>query len=197
MGVISNGTTLLDAGALDSGVATGAMTLLSTATASSSSTLSFTSGISSTYSSYVFKFINIHPSANSMFGFQTSTNGGSSYGVTATTSFFRAQQHEGGGSETLAYDTSMDLAQSTSNIRLGRPIETDADESLSGTLTIFSPSSGTFVKHYAYNNSVMGNYIQNAFGGGYFNTTSAINAVKFEFESGNIDSGIIKMYGMK
>ena len=101
MGVISNGTSLLDAGALDSGVATGAMTLLSTATASSSATLSFTSGISSTYSSYVFKFINIHPSANAMFGFQTSTDGGSSYGVTATTSFFRAQLHEAGGSETL------------------------------------------------------------------------------------------------
>jgi len=197
MGVISNGTTLLDAGALDAGIATGAMTLLSTATASSSATLSFTSGISSTYNSYVFKYINIHPSANAMFGFQTSVNGGSSYGIAATTTFFRAQQSASGGSETLAYDGSMDLAQGTGNVRLGRPVETDADESLSGTLTILSPSSGTFVKHYAYNNSVIGNFIQNAFGGGYFNTTSAINAVKFEFESGDIDSGIIKMYGMK
>ena len=45
MGVISNGTTLLDAGALDSGIATGAMTLLSTVTASSSANLDFTSSI--------------------------------------------------------------------------------------------------------------------------------------------------------
>ena len=49
MGLISNGTTLLDAGALDSGVATGAMTLISTQTASNSATVSFTSGIDSTY----------------------------------------------------------------------------------------------------------------------------------------------------
>ena len=47
MGVISNGTTLLDAGALDSGVPTGAMTLIKTLTASGASTLSFVHGASS------------------------------------------------------------------------------------------------------------------------------------------------------
>ena len=179
-----------------SGLSGGALNLISTQTASSSSTISFTSGIDDTYDSYVFKFINCHPSSSSIPSFQTSTNGGSSYGVTATTTFFRAQQTEAGGSATLAYDTSMDLAQSTGNAFLGRPVLTDNDASYSGTLQIFNPSSTTFVKHYIYNNSVMGSFCQNAFGAGYFNTTSAINAVKFQFESGNIDSGVIKLYGV-
>jgi len=179
-----------------SGLSGGALNLISTQTASSSSTISFTSGIDDTYDSYVFKFYNIHPSSSAIFSFQTSTNGGSSYGVTATTTFFRAQQTEAGASATLAYDTSMDLAQSTGNAFLGRPVLTDNDASLSGTLKIFNPSSDTFVKHYIYNNSVMGNFCQNAFGAGYFNTQSAINAVKFQFESGNIDSGVIKLYGV-
>ena len=180
----------------------GAMTLIKTLTASSSSTLSFVDGSSdvvldNTYPIYLFKFINMHPASNSMFAFQASTNTGSSYGVTATTTFFRAQQQEDGSDPGLAYDISMDLAQSTSFIRLGRPLLTDNDASLSGTLKIFNPSSTTFVKHYMYNDSVMGNYCQNAFGAGYFNTTSAIDAFQFKIESGNIDAGTIKLYGIK
>jgi hypothetical protein len=175
----------------------GTLILLSTQTASASATISFTTGLNSTYDEYIFKFINIHPSISDFFGFQCSTNGGSSYGITATTTFFRGQQTEAGADATLAYDTSMDLAQSTSLARLGRPILIDNDASLSGTLTIFNPSSTTYVKHYLYNNSVMGNFCQNAFGAGYFNTTSAINAIQFKMESGNIDDGIIKLYGVK
>ena len=89
MGLISNGTTLLDAGALDSGVATGSMTLLSTITASSSSTINFTSGIDSTYKEYIFKFINIHPSVdNHIFEFQGNASGGSGFNETITSSSF-------------------------------------------------------------------------------------------------------------
>ena len=180
----------------------GAMTLIKEQTASSNSSISFVDGSSSvvldnTYPIYLFKFINIHPSSSAIFSFQTSTNGGSSYGVTATTVFFRAQQTEAGSDATLAYDTSMDLAQSTGNAYLGRPVLTDNDASLCGTLHFFNLSSNTFTKHYTYNNSVMGNYCQNAFGAGYFNTTSPIDAVKFQFESGNIDSGTIKLFGIK
>ncbi len=179
-----------------------AMVLIKTVTASSSATIAFVDGTSdvvldNTYPIYVFKFINIHPAENSFFAFQGSTNTGSSYGATATTTFFRGQQQEDGSDATLAYDTSMDLAQSTSFIRLGRPLLTDNDASLSGTLTIFNPSSTTFVKHYLYNTSVMGSYCQNAFGAGYFNTTSAIDAFQFKIESGNIDAGTFKLYGIK
>jgi len=171
----------------------GDMVFISSATASSSASIEFDLG---SYKEYKFFFVNIHPSSSSIFSFQTSTDGGSNYGVTATTTFFRGQQTEAGASATLAYDTSMDLAQSSSLARLGRPVLTDNDASLSGTLQIFNVSSDTFVKHYMYNNSVMGNFCQNAFGAGYFNTTSAINAIKFQFESGNIDDGKILLFGL-
>jgi hypothetical protein len=180
----------------------GSMTFIKKLTASSSATLSFVDGtdgvvLDDTYKEYVFTFNNIHPSSSSFFAFQGSTNTGSSYGVTATTTFFRAQQTEAGADATLAYDTSMDLAQSTSFARLGRPILTDNDASLSGTLKLFNPSSTTYVKHYMYNNQVMGNFCQNAFGAGYFNDGSnAIDGIQFKMESGNIDAGDICLYGI-
>ena len=103
MGVISNGTTILDAGAIDSGVATGAMTLIKTLTASSSGTLSFVDGASSvvldgTYKEYVFKFIGIHPgTAETELTFNMSADTGSNYNVTKTTTFFRANHREDDG----------------------------------------------------------------------------------------------------
>ena len=113
MGVISNGTTLLDAGALDGGIATGNMTLLSTLTASSSATIDFTSGISSTYKEYVFKFIDIHPSAGANFNFQGNAAGGSGFNEAMTTTFFYAYHKEDGSDPTLMYNTGRDQAQGT------------------------------------------------------------------------------------
>ena len=89
MGVISNGTTLLDAGALDSGIATGGMRLLSTLTASSSATLDFTSGLTSTYDHYIFKFIDIHPATDgAAFSFQADTGTNTNYNQTITSTLF-------------------------------------------------------------------------------------------------------------
>jgi hypothetical protein len=67
------------------------ITLISSQTASSSASLSFTTGIDSTYRTYLFKFINMHPSnLGSNFGFNGSTDGGSSYNVTKTFCYFEA-----------------------------------------------------------------------------------------------------------
>jgi hypothetical protein len=197
-----NNKAVSNATAFGSITSLGSMRFIKKLTASSSATLSFVDGtdgvvLDDTYKEYVFTFNNIHPSSSSFFAFQGSTNTGSSYGVTATTTFFRAQQTEAGADATLAYDTSMDLAQSTSFIRLGRPILIDNDASLSGTLKIFNPSSTTFVKHYMYNNQLMGSFCQNAFGAGYFNDGSnAIDGIQFKMESGNIDAGDICLYGI-
>ena len=119
MGVISNGTTLLDAGALDSGIPTGAMTLIKTLTASSSGTLSFVDGSASvvldgTYKEYIFKFFDIHPATNDVeWSFQGSTNTGSSYGVSITSSAFDAYHNEADSATALSYQTDQDLANST------------------------------------------------------------------------------------
>ena len=201
MAVVSGGTTLIDNGALDAGVPTGNLILLSTQTASASASISFTSGIDSTYDSYVFKFINMHPATDSVFfQFQSSTDGGSSYGVTTTNTTFRARHDENDGSAILGYIDTDDLAQSTNfiNISVGGSLGNVSDENESGTLKIFNPSSTTFVKHYisTTNFSHASDRSINAYTAGYFNTTTAIDAVQFKMSSGNIDDGIIKMYGV-
>ena len=205
MGLTSNGTTLLDAGALDSGVATGAMTLIKTLTASSSSTLDFVHGTSSvvldgTYKEYVFKFINCHPATNNVrFKVNFSTNSGSSYAVTKTTAFFRAYHNEAGNDQGLGVNSSNDLHQQTDNQILQTDIGNGNDESLCGTLTLYDPSSTTFVKHFMTrtNSNNYAAYSPDDFVAGYLNTTSAINGVQFSFDSGSISTGTIKMYGVK
>lgn len=200
MGVISNGTTLLDSGSLSSGL-TGSMTLISTQNASSSSTISFTSGIDSTYKEYVFKFIDIHPGTAGVFWtFQANAAGGSGYNETITSTSFRAVHTEAGSGQ-VDYIGGIDQANGTSfqNIISDGDIKTDNDSSLAGTLHIFDPSSTTFVKHFiaTTNHMVNNSQISNNYVAGYFNTASAIDEIQFKFDSGNIDSGTIKMYGIK
>jgi len=205
MGLISDGTTIFDAGALDSGLAKGAMTFIKKLTASSSATLSFVDGASGvvldgTYKEYVFTFNNMHPASDASFVFQTSTNTGSSYGVTATTTHFRAYHIEDGAEALFGYQTSYDLAQSTSDATLAYTNSSDADNGCCGTLHLFNPSSTTFVKHFISDSSTMRNASPDAsirsVGAGYFNTTSAVDAVQFKMSTGNIDAGDICLYGI-
>jgi len=185
--------------ALPTSISGGALNLISTQTASSSSTISFTSGIDSTYKEYIFKYINIHPASAQYFTFQGSTNGGSSYGVTLTSTAFDAYHMESGSAQDLRYLSSGDLAQSTSFQPLTNVTpSTDNDGSYSGTLHLFDPSNTTFVKHFISTLNVMTDNpaSDQTHLAGYFNTTSAINAIQFKFASGNIDSGVIKLYGV-
>jgi hypothetical protein len=131
--------------AVPASVPSGALVLLSTQTASASASISFTSGIDSTYDSYVFKFINIHPSAlSSTFQFNLSTDGGSNYNVTKTTTFFRPTHKEDGTDGGITYRTPSDLAQSTAfqglTQGLGNGVTISNDASASGILTLFNPS---------------------------------------------------------
>jgi hypothetical protein len=184
----------------------GSMVFIKKLTASSSATLSFVDGSSSvvldnTYKEYLFTFNNIHPASDgNRFLFQGSTNTGSSYGVTITSTFFKAFHNEAGSSTGLSYDGNNDLAQSTNfqQLNLDADLGADNDQSLSGTLTLFNPSSTTFVKHFLattnFNHSA--DYTVQCFIAGYFNTTTAIDAVQFKMSTGNIEVGDICLYGI-
>ena len=177
----------------------GSLVLISTQTASSSSTLSFTSGIDSTYKEYIFKFINIHPATDDAnFTYQFSIDGGSNYNTTITSTFFNAKHDEGDTTTGVEYVAGFDLAQGTGYQPLSHFIGNDNDQSTSGELFLFSPSNTTFVKHFIarLNTYYYTNYSMDSYVAGYFNTTSAINAIDFKISSGNIDSGVIKMYGI-
>jgi len=205
MGLISNGTTLLDAGALDSGVPTGAMTLIKTLTASSSATLDFLNGASNvvfdgTYKKYVFKFINCHPATNNVkFTFQSDTGTNTNYNQAITSTDFISQHSEGGSGDELGYATANDQGNGTAFQSVGQLVGNGNDECVSGTLHIFNPSNTTFVKHFMANTNVyrQDDYSRQHFTAGYFNTTTALTRVRFKFSSGNIDAGTIKMYGIK
>ena len=178
-----------------------AMVMILSQTASADTAISFTANIDSTYGEYIFKFYNIHPATNNTyFTFQTSTDGGSNYNVTLTSTAFWASHNEAGSAAELIYDNTgnYDRAQETTFQPLTHSIQNDADASMSGSLHIFNPSSTTYVKNwYAETNTMGSGYSINTFTAGYFNTTSAVNAVQFKMWSGNTDAGIIKMFGMK
>ena len=177
----------------------GNLKLLQTNTISSGvSNSDFTSSIDSTHKEYIFKFINIHIATGGQnFGFQADTGTNTSYGQTITSTFFEAVHGEDGSGGALSYKTAKDQAQGTGLQSLGQPGDND-DASISGTLHLFDPSNTTFVKHFiATTNLNEDSGVQsNNFIGGYINTTTAITRVRFKASSGNIDSGVIKMYGV-
>ena len=204
MAFISNGTTMLDAGAFS--VNLGAMTHIKTITASSSGTVQFQDGTSSvvldnTYPIYLFKFINMHPSVdNHIFEFQGNASGGSGYNETITSTSFRAYHNESGTSTALEYTGNDDLAQGTDHQHLANGVSNDNDGSLSGELYLFNPSSTTFIKHFIatvnFYEAAASRMSVNHFTAGYFNTTTALTRFRFKFDSGNTDSGVIKLYGV-
>jgi hypothetical protein len=206
---ITTGGVILPAGITNSSVSAvtsfanasggGTLTLISTQTANNSATISFTTGLNSTYDVYEFHFINIKPASASMLTFQGSTNGGSSYATTMTTTTFDAAHNEAGDNQLLRYTTAYDQAQGTAFQTITDDNFTpNTDESGNGTLQLFNPSSTTYVKHYISRMAHIGNgYGLDTYSAGYFNTASAINAIQFKMSSGNINDGIIKLYGVK
>jgi len=182
----------------------GSMVFIKKLTASGSATLSFVDGASGvvlddTYKEYYFTFNNIHPASDTQkFIFQTSTNTGSSYGVTITSTAFGAYHYENGSDAGLGYDTNDDLAQSTNFQPITNTIGNGNDECGSGYLHLFNPSSTTFVKHWISNACILHNedLCSTRMNAGYFNTTSAIDAIQFKMASGNIDAGDICLYGI-
>jgi hypothetical protein len=207
MGLISNGTTIFDNGSMASGFGS-SMVFIKKLTASSSATLSFVDGsdgvvLDDTYKEYYITFNNIHPNeSNKDFNFNMSIDSGSNYNVTKTSTFFRAIHAENDSFASLDYRTGEDLAQSTDFQPIMYSMDNDNDSNGNGFLQLFNPSSTTFVKHFISNCSGTANdggsnrYDINYFGAGYGNTTSAVNAIRFQMSSGNIDSGDICLYGI-
>ena len=192
-----NNSAVKDATAVGSITGLGNLVFISRSTASSSASVSITSGIDSTYKEYIFVFNNIHPASGSHFTFQADTGTNTNYNQTITSSFFQAEVSESGSNDALGYQASSDQAQGTSFQRLFSSVSTTSDDSGSGYLHLFEPSNTTFVKHFmSISNNVASAYSQNSYMAGYFNTTSAITRVQFKMSSGNIDSGTIDMYGV-
>jgi len=195
---VANNQSLTAITALPSAVSGGAMTLISTTTASSSSTVDITSGIDDTYKEYIIKVIDIHPSAGQDFRFQGNAAGGSGFNETITSTHFRSYNNEAGDTTSLAYSAGHDLAQGSGAQILFNGVGADNDQSASGTLHLFDPSSTTFVKHWIWQGTQYQSSDYNIvhYAAGYFNTTTAIDEIQFTPSTGNIDAGTFKLYGV-
>ena len=187
--------------ALPSAIPTGKLKLISSQTASNSASISFTTGLNSTYKVYKFVFVNIKPDTNNVrFQFNLSTDSGSNYNVTKTTTYFQAFNREDDTANSLTYEASNDLAQSTGYMNISIGNGNGSDDNLGGSLLLFNPASTTYVKHFisntAFNHGTGDPRAMNAFVAGYGNTTSAINAINFNMTSGNISAGKIYLYAI-
>ena len=151
---------------------------------------------------YLFTFKYIHPSAtsgNPILSFQGNVAGGSGYNETMTTTHFRAGHTEDDSDSYFSYNTGKDQAQGTAFQPLvDGDTGGDNDQSVSGYLHLFNPSSTTFVKHFI--SRVAGfheaDYAFDFYTAGYCNVTAAIDGVQFKYDSGNIDAGDICLYGI-
>ena len=199
-----NNQAVKDATSFGSISSLGSMVFIKKLTASSSATLSFVDGsdgvvLDNSYKEYLFTFNNMHPQTDNVhFQFNMSVDGGSNYNVTKTSSMFRSFHFENDSATALAYDTNYDLAQSTNFQTLAQEISSDNEDSCSGTLRIFNPSSDTFVKHFisTFNMVNLDPITMVMYGAGYGNTQSSVDAIQFKMSSGNIDAGDICLYGI-
>ena len=176
----------------------GGLTLISSQTASGDASISFTSGIDSTYREYIFYFINMHPATNNVhFQFQANVSGQSGYNETITSTAFEAYHNEGNTTGEVTYQPARDQAQGTAYQDILPFIGSDNDQAASGELHLYNPSSTTYVKHFIHRGAVYGadDFAQDDFIAGYFNVTGAITQIQFKMSSGNIDAGTIAMYG--
>ena len=170
-----------------------------TATSGDSNITFDSSLITNSFKEYIFTFISMHPASDNVFlSFNASADNGSNYNVTKTTTFWRAQNNEADDSNALGYVDGSDSAQQTGFQILEDGNSSDNDHASSGYLHLFNPSSTTFQKLYysRMSSTSAGNFNIHSNTGGAFNSTSAINNVRFQFSSGNIDSGTIKLYGV-
>ncbi len=203
MAFISNGTTMLDAGAFSVGL--GAMTHIKTITASNDANVDFEHGTSSvvldsTYPIYLIKLINIHPASNdTQFRFQGNAAGETGFNETITSTYFKTGQNEAGDYTVFSYGTGSDQAQGTGYQTISENMGNENDECGSGELLLFNPASTTFIKHFVctFQNQQHAGQSYVSYVGGYFNTTTAIDTIIFKFASGNIDTGTFKLYGIK
>ena len=186
---------------INSGLAGGGYTLISTTTATSVASVAITSGITSTYDEYMFVLTDFNPATDSTrLAFQCSLDGGSNYNVATTSTAWYSYNSRDGNTYGLGYVTGTDQAQGTNYQAIGNLASNAAGKCTVGFLHLFSPADTTYVKHWNSRSGTHGDgangIITDYYFAGYFNTTSALDAISFKFESGNIDSGVIQMYGV-
>ena len=170
--------------------------LLQSADASHDSSVGFT-GINSDFDEYKF-VLNIHPETdNVVLKWQCNAAGQTGFNESFVSTALRTYHQEDGSGGGLDYRTGEDQV-GTSGDYMADGQGGDADQRVVSVLTLYQPSSTTFVKHFDVRTSVAmsSNGIKDEIHSGYINTTSAIDEVHFFFSSGYVGAGNVAMYGL-
>tara|TARA_R100001244_G_C5137684_1_gene127222 strand:- start:183 stop:764 length:582 start_codon:yes stop_codon:yes gene_type:complete len=168
-------------------------------------------GIDATYDEYQFHFYNMHPVTNGTdWQFQVDTGTNTNWDMYITSSAFNAWHLEEatGSSASSEYQQGDDQQNADRAYQnLTGTVGSDAPEGLSGVMSLFAPASDAFLKHWISRCAQREeDYIRDHIRSGMIGTaaydagsgeTTAITRIRFRFESGNIATGVIKMFGVK
>ena len=186
----------------------GNLKLLNTVNASTTSEIVFSNTyINSTYDIYVFKYIGMHPSNDTVnFQFFGSENNGAGWNIRKTTCYISMWVAASGNSQDgPLVDNSYSQGNTTTEQTLGYSIGNDNEYGITGELWLFSPSTSTSVTHFmSFASYMKANNEQSTVQlSGYYGEYSGgdgpgttIDAIKFVYASGTMDTGTIKLYGI-
>lgn len=163
--------------------------LLNTLTASNSATLSDTTSLTSTFSAYDIVLENLVP-VNSGVSCALQVHSGGSF---QSTSYTANELHFSGGAMVTTAQTSFIPCSSITNVANAVP-------GVAGTYRIYTPSLTTTPKHWTgqYSHVLTGGGVNvGGLASGFWNSNAAVDGFQVIFSSGNIASGVVKIYGIK
>ncbi len=174
--------------------AAGAFVLLEQHTAANSSpNLDFTTFYSSSYDEYAIEFVNLVPATNNIIiQMRMSTDGGSTYDSGSNYSCVGSYLYSGGTGVGTAAD-------SATLITLWDGVSNSSNYGFCGNARFFSPGSTSLYKvvtgqGFAFSGSASKIFGTNFWG--VYRSATAVNAFRVFSSSGNLTSGIVRIYGI-
>ena len=162
------------------------------------------SGLTSSYKAYEIHIIGVH-SANGASGanlkWQCNAETGSNttgYDQIIQSTAVRAYHQEDGTGGEVGYRTGEDQANGTAYEFVCDNTGGDADQTVCAILKIFDPASDVYVKQFILQgvSQMNSDGIKHDWRAGYINAEEPIDDIRFAFSAGDIDAGIIKLYGV-
>lgn len=170
--------------AYNAGASSGNLVLISTQTASASSSISFTSGLTG-YDRYKIVFYNVVTTGVGSIFLTYSTDGGSTYISTNYDQYGACDQASGVFGNGWTNRANFLLTSTVTNI---------ANFGIWGECEFTTLQSASIYKNVL--NTLYDGTVQWMTYGHNYSTTSAINALKFAPDAGTFDSGTFKLYGV-
>lgn len=197
--VVVPNNTLTDLGGGGVRLSVGSMVLLEQHTGSNSSSLDFTNCVSSNYDEYMIEIIGLKPATNTTdLYMRMSTDGGATFETGTSYSYDHFVWRTGGsatGGATAQRQIVMSYNGSSDHIS-----NAASGEQVNGKITLFTPLDTVLFKvisgRMVYRDTAGPFRVANELRGAY-ESTSPINAFRFLMSSGNIESGTIRVYGVR